>query len=38
MCCGVHGAEMIVRIDPEDTDKTLKERYPGKITKSPFRL
>lgn len=27
MCCGVHGNEMIVRIDPEQTDETLKKRY-----------
>lgn len=27
MCCGVHGKEMIVRIHPEQTENTLKERY-----------
>jgi len=27
MCCGVHGAELIVRIDPEQTDKALSERH-----------
>ena len=27
MCCGVHGQEMIVRIDPEKTDQTLGERH-----------
>lgn len=27
MCCGVHGKEMIVRINPDETDKTLKERH-----------
>lgn len=39
MCCGVHGAEMIVRIDPEATDKTLKERYTRMfdITGRPMR-
>ncbi len=25
MCCGVHGAEMIVRLDPEQADKALSE-------------
>jgi len=23
MCCGVHGDEMIVRLDPEETEETL---------------
>lgn len=27
MCCGVHGTEMIVRLDPEETDKALSERH-----------
>ncbi len=27
MCCGVHGQEMIVRIDPEETDRALRERH-----------
>src|SRR5260370_1599901 len=27
MCCGVHGAELIVRLDPEQTDKALSERH-----------
>ena len=27
MCCGVHGAEMIVRLDPEETDKALSEHH-----------
>ncbi len=27
MCCGVHGQEMIVRIDPGKTDQTLGERH-----------
>jgi hypothetical protein len=27
MCCGVHGEEMIVRLDPEDTDRALRERH-----------
>ena len=27
MCCGVHGADLIVRVDPDDTDKLLQE--PG---------
>ncbi len=27
MCCGVHGAEMIVRLDPEETDTALSERH-----------
>ena len=26
-CCGVHGQEMIVRLDPEQTDQALKERH-----------
>ena len=26
MCCGGHGQEMIVRIDPEKTDQTLGEQ------------
>jgi len=27
MCCGVHGAEMIVRLDPEQTDTALSEHH-----------
>jgi hypothetical protein len=27
VCCGVHGAEMIVRLDPEDTARALRERH-----------
>lgn len=27
MCCGVHGPEMIVRLDPDQTDKALSERH-----------
>ena len=27
MCCGVHGQEMIVRLDPEQTDTALSERH-----------
>jgi len=27
MCCGVHGAEMIVRLPPEETDAALSERH-----------
>src|ERR671919_2342678 len=27
MCCGVHGKEMIVRLDPAETDRALKERH-----------
>ena len=27
MCCGVHGAELIARVDPDETDALLKE--PG---------
>ena len=27
MCCGVHGKEMIVRLDPEETDRALAERH-----------
>ena len=27
MCCGVHGADLIVRVDPAETDKLLQE--PG---------
>ena len=27
MCCGVHGQEMMVRLDPEQTDKALSERH-----------
>src|SRR5258708_17128216 len=23
MCCGIHGEEMIVRLDPEETDRAL---------------
>ena len=26
MCCGVHGKEMIVRLDPEETTAALKDR------------
>ena len=27
MSCGVHGSDMIVRLDPAQTDKALSERY-----------
>jgi TfoX-like protein len=27
MCVGVHGDEMIVRVDPEQTDRLLRERH-----------
>ena len=27
MCCGVHGADLIVRVEPEETEKLLTE--PG---------
>lgn len=27
MCVGVHGKEMIVRLDPADTDQALKEKH-----------
>ena len=27
MCCGVHGKEMIVRLDPEQTDQALAEPH-----------
>jgi len=27
MCCGVHGKEMIVRLDPEHTEQALSERH-----------
>ena len=27
MCCGVHGKEMIVRVDPEATQRALKDRH-----------
>ncbi|HEV8265737.1 MAG TPA: TfoX/Sxy family protein [Gemmatimonadales bacterium] len=27
MCCGVHGDEMILRIDPQDTDRALRQRH-----------
>jgi len=27
ICCGVHGAEMIVRLEPEDTARALRERH-----------
>ena len=27
MCCGLHGNEMIVRLDPQQTDKALSERH-----------
>jgi hypothetical protein len=27
ICCGVRGAEMIVRLDPEDTARALGERH-----------
>jgi len=27
MCCGVHGQEMIVRLDPQQTDQALSERH-----------
>ena len=25
MCCGVHGADLIVRVDPSETDQLLQE-------------
>jgi hypothetical protein len=27
MACGVHGGDMIVRVDPEETDKALSEPH-----------
>ena len=27
MCCGVHGDELIVRLDPERADAALRERH-----------
>ena len=27
MCCGIHGSDMIVRLDPKDTDLALKEQH-----------
>jgi uncharacterized protein len=27
MCCGVHGNELIVRLDPQDTDRALREGH-----------
>lgn len=27
MCCGVHGREMIVRLDPADRDRALRDRH-----------
>src|SRR5438046_10650658 len=27
MCCGVHGAETLVRLDPAQTDKALSEHH-----------
>ena len=27
MCCGVHGQDMIVRLDPEQSDKALREPH-----------
>jgi TfoX/Sxy family transcriptional regulator of competence genes len=27
MCCGVIGAEMVIRLDPEQTDKALASKY-----------
>jgi len=27
MCCGVHGQEIIVRLDPEQTEQALSERH-----------
>jgi hypothetical protein len=27
MCCGVHKEDMIVRLDPEQTEKALSERH-----------
>lgn len=27
MCCGVHGQEMIVRLDPQQTDEALREKH-----------
>jgi TfoX N-terminal domain len=27
MCVGIHGKEMIVRLDPADTDAALKDRH-----------
>ena len=27
MCCGVHGQELIVRLDPEQTHQALRQRH-----------
>ena len=27
MCCGVHGRELIVRLNPTDTDRALEDRH-----------
>lgn len=39
LCCGVHGHEMIVRIDPADSDRALGERHvrPFDMTGRPMK-
>jgi hypothetical protein len=39
MCCGVHGKEMIVRLDPADTDRALRSpgARPFAMTGRPMR-
>ena len=27
MCCGVRGPDLLLRIDPQDTDRVLKQRH-----------
>ena len=39
LCCGVHGAEMVVRIDPAHSDRALKDRHvrPFDMTGRPMK-
>jgi hypothetical protein len=39
LCCGVHGADLIVRVDPGDSEELLKEEgvRPFDLTGKPMR-
>jgi len=31
MCCGVRGRDMLVRLDPADTDRALRDRHVSRV-------
>jgi TfoX/Sxy family transcriptional regulator of competence genes len=39
MCCGVHKTDMIIRLDPEQTEKKLSDRHtrPFDLTGRPMK-